>query len=702
MLQGRGTHRPPVSRSEQTPRGAIKVNGDPVIQPVGYQPPTAGRARRTRVTPLQGLLLALAVLAAAVLVFLFTARSVEFRFTPAAHRISLSGAPSFAFGGIQLLLQQRYKLSAEAVGYYPLELSLDIGPERNQSYAFDFVPLPGLVSVATDPTGANLVVDGQPFGQTPLIDLSIAAGKRQFRFTHPRYQPLATEVVVEGRQRPQSVAAELLPNWGNIEFSTEPAGAGVFVDDTDSGVVTNNVVEIPAGEHDVRLTLPGHKSHRRRILVTAREERTMPTVRLQQADGTLLVRTRPGRAGVTVDGQYHGETPVTIALQSGQDYDVQAFKGGFAPRRVRVRLISGEERAVDLDLRELTGRLIVESDPAQARLFVDGRAAGPANQTLELPVRPHRLEIKLDGYAGFSKEIKPRNGLTQELRVKLLTLEEARLAALRPEIVTAQRQRLRLFEPSPITMGASRREPGRRANETLREVALSRLFYIGVKEVTNAQFRAFASGHDSGSYEDQRLDKDDQPVVEVSWHDAALYCNWLSVQDNLPPFYSVEFSKVIGFDPRSTGYRLPAEAEWAWAARHQEGTDELLRFPWGVALPPPARHGNYADRAASHLVGRIIFGYNDNYAVAAPVGTFATNAKGLFDLGGNAAEWTHDFYRHPPTPGSGPLGPDEGEYRVIRGSSWMHGTTTDLRLSFRDYGIDGRRDVGFRIARFAE
>ena len=299
MLQGRGTHRPPVSRSEQTPRGAIKVNGDPVIHSVGYQPPTAGRARRTRVTPLQGLLLALAVLAAAVLVFLFTARSVELRFTPAAHRISLSGAPSFAFGGIQLLLQQRYKLSAEAVGYYPLELSLDIGPERNQSYAFDFVPLPGLVSVGTDPTGANLAVDGQPFGQTPLIDLSIAAGERQFQFTHPRYQPLATEVVVEGRQRPQSVAAELLPNWGNIEFSTEPAGAGIFVDDTDSGVVTNNVVEIPAGEHDVRLTLPGHKSHRAAYSLLPGKNATMPTVRLQQADGTLLVRTRPGRAGVT-------------------------------------------------------------------------------------------------------------------------------------------------------------------------------------------------------------------------------------------------------------------------------------------------------------------------------------------------------------------------------------------------------------------
>ena len=232
-------------------------------------------------------------------------------------------------------------------------------------------------------------------------------------------------------------------------------------------------------------------------------------------------------------------------------------------------------------------------------------------------------------------------------------------------------------------------------------MALQRLFYLGIKEVSNAQFKAFASGHDSGAYEDQPLNKDDQPVAMVSWHDAARYCNWLSRQENLPLFYAEEFGKVTSFNPSATGYRLPSEAEWAWAARHQEN-GELLRFPWGEALPPPNRHGNYADRSAGHLVGRIIFGYNDNYAVAAPVGTFEANAKGIFDLGGNVAEWVNDFYQHPAPENTPPLGPAAGEYHVIRGSSWMHGTTTDLRLSFRDYGADGRRDLGFRIARFAE
>ena len=72
-------------------------------------------------------------------------------------------------------------------------------------------------------------------------------------------------------------------------------------------------------------------------------------------------------------------------------------------------------------------------------------------------------------------------------------------------------------------------------------------------------------------------------------------------------------------------------------------------------------------------------------------------------MGGNVAEWVHNFYVVPSVDETVEnLGPESGEYHVIKGASWMHGTITDLRLSFRDYATDGRRDVGFRLARFAE
>ncbi len=725
------------------------MNDSPIIEAVRYQPPKGGGPKRFSINPLRAALLAAALGAAAVLAFLFAARSVELNFSPPADQVDISGGPSLALGGVHLLLVGSYEVQAQRQGHHPIRSALEVGAERNQSHSFTFVPLPGLLTISSRPAGAEVSVDGHPLATqgatagahsgehsqperpaelhaaqgatagahsgpapgadqasprttTPLTEVPVAAGQRRFRFTLARHQPKELTVNVEGREQPQRVEAELLPNWGEINYVTVPPGASILVDGQDTGLITPAVVEMLAGEHEVALTLSGHQSHRQRILVTALEERSPAPIQLRKSDASLQVRTEPAGAGVTINGQYRGESPVTASLRSGRTYRVQAFKAGFARNEASLRLKPGEARKLTLRLRQITGKVAVEAVPAEAQLYVDGALRGAANQLIELPVRPHRLEIKAPGYAGYATEIRPRRNLTQQVRVKLLTLAEARLAALRPQITSAQGHRLKLFQPSPITLGASRREPGRRANETLREVALKRMFYLGLHEISNAQFRAFAPGHDSGEYEGQALNADEQPATELSWHEAALYCNWLSAQDSLPPFYVEEFAKVTGFNPSATGYRLPTEAEWAWAARHQEGDDLLLRFPWGEALPPPSRQGNYADRSAGHLVGRIIFGYNDNYAVAAPVGAYAASLKGIFDLGGNVAEWTNDFYQHPVAADIGPLGPPGGEYHVIRGASWMHGTVTELRLSFRDYGVDGRRDLGFRIARFAE
>jgi len=88
------------------------------------------------------------------------------------------------------------------------------------------------------------------------------------------------------------------------------------------------------------------------------------------------------------------------------------------------------------------------------------------------------------------------------------------------------------------------------------------------------------------------------------------------------------------------------------------------------------------------------------------VGSFAPNSNGFFDMGGNAAEWVHDYYGSSGQIGTAmetdPLGPVQGTYHVIRGSSWAHGTITELRLSFRDYNNESRDDVGFRVARYLE
>jgi formylglycine-generating enzyme required for sulfatase activity len=101
----------------------------------------------------------------------------------------------------------------------------------------------------------------------------------------------------------------------------------------------------------------------------------------------------------------------------------------------------------------------------------------------------------------------------------------------------------------------------------------------------------------------------------------------------------------------------------------------------------------------------VLQNYNDGYPVTAPVGQFRVSPLGLYDLGGNVAEWVHDLY----TVAVGakgietdPLGPAKGQYHVLRGSSWRNASISELRFAYRDFGDRGRLDVGFRIARWVD
>jgi len=344
--------------------------------------------------------------------------------------------------------------------------------------------------------------------------------------------------------------------------------------------------------------------------------------------------------------------------------------------------------------------------PADAELFVNGELMGNANQTIDLIAASQMLEIRREGYVTYETEFVSRPGLDQKLEVSLKTLEQQRLENIKPFITNAAGQTMKLIYPSSFQMGASRREPGRQANEAIRNISLTRPFYMSLMEVSNAQFAMFDGEHSSGVVEGRTLSNNNQPVVRITWDQAARFCNWLSEQEGLPAFYTIEGDTVTGFNPESTGYRLPTEAEWAWSARVEEDPSSLLKFPWGAQMPPPANHGNYADISAGVFLGRIIANYNDSYLGTAPIGSFPPNSNGFFDMGGNVAEWVHDYYGATGQIGGredlDPLGPTDGTYHVIRGSSWAHGTLTELRLSFRDYNNEPRDDVGFRVARYLE
>src|SRR5690606_24328965 len=149
--------------------------------------------------------------------------------------------------------------------------------------------------------------------------------------------------------------------------------------------------------------------------------------------------------------------------------------------------------------------------PADAELFVNGVARGNANQAIELLAASQTLEVRREGYVPYKTTFISRPGFEQQLDVSLKSLEQERIESIKPEIV-ANNQKLKLVYPGSFTMGASRREAGRQANEVIRNVSLTKPFYLSLTEVSNEQFAAFDAQHSSGVVEGRTLSNPSQPV----------------------------------------------------------------------------------------------------------------------------------------------------------------------------------------------
>ena len=524
-----------------------------------------------------------------------------------------------------------------------------------------------------------------------LLKQNLKAGEYALRIDNPYYQ-VETFTITAARSEEVARSVALRPAQGQLEVRSTPVGAKISINDEVKGK-TPSMFTLSGGAYTVTIDHPDYKSMvDDSVEITNTHTILSRDYRLSQQDSWVRFDLTPPDGKLLLNGKLVKSAELTVA--ANRQYTAIYAKPGYQSASKNFKLLPGVKRQITITLSQEVGEVEIVSEPS-ATVLIDGRQVGFTPMTLELPTVAHEITIEKEGYRSVKQTLVPSATNRKKIDLRLKPELQARLKA---GAVTYKNQAgiiMRLFplsKPALFEMGAPRGEKGQRANEFQRKVKLTKPFYVALYETTVAQFSQYKAVPGQPK----------EPVTQVSWLEAAGFCNWLSAKEGLRPFYLLQDGRYLGADPRADGYRLPTEAEWEWLARKAKRSQQT-RFTWGndaKAIPPSA--GNLADQSTKGQLPSYIPKYSDGYAGLAPVGKFAARA-GIYDLSGNVSEWVHDVYLlSPPTPRvieKDPMSVGDGP-RMLKGSNWRSASLTELRAAYRDTAEGGRNDLGFRIARY--
>ena len=639
---------------------------------------------------------AIATIGATTLTLVFWVKAVVVEIRPEAAALkaqrTLQGS-----GWIQqdkvYLLASRAVLQITAPGFIGDNITLQRGmPERHITITLKEAP--AMIRATVKPADERIKwhINGELTDTGPQLQTTVEPGAYRLEVSHPYYQPQQSLVDVE-RGTEKVLSFELSPVQGQLNLHSSPQGASVLLDGNVIGQTPVTMMQ-QGGRHNLRVELPDFEPINDVVEITHGQPTINRSYRLNPRQASLDFTLIPPDGQLSINGKIQPITDMPIKLESGRELRISYSKAGYLTKTIKRTLKPARKENIHLQLEPEYGKVIIETTPP-SDIKINNETKGRTPQTMTLQAIPHNIHLSRPGYRPIQKTIHPGSQRVIHIDETLLTNEQAQLAESPAVARNSIGLELVLFKPdktASFQIGAHRSETGQRANEILRTIKLDKAFYISRTEITARHYSEFAPGTPASGL----------AVSNITWNEAALFCNWLSEKENLPHFYLTNGNNITGYNPQSTGYRLPSEAEWEWLARHANRRTPS-RFIWGNKATVPAGVGNLADESAKANVATYIPGYNDGHPKVAPPGSFKRDRAGLYDLLGNVSEWVHDAYAVDAKIMGGPLGPSNNTGRsghVVKGSSWRSGRLTELRSAYRQRAVGPADDRGFRVARY--
>lgn len=607
--------------------------------------------------------------------------------TPTSY-VEVTSGTAFQYGDSLYTFSIPFSFTVGANKFTPQEVTVNLATPKQIEITLE--PAPGVLKASItneDPETAwyldeTLVANGANF------DKALKPGNYELRVESDFAQPEQRNIEILAAED-MVLVVEAKDVEGSINISSVPVGAQLTISTETDTMLTPYRTSAKGGEYTVSVQHKGYKSIEDSIRITHGNANITRNYILEPEDVFVQFTAQPSDGLLLVNGKQAelGE----LVLAANATHSITYSKDGYYPFTQTVNLAPGESKNIAANLQQELGELIVKTQNDVA-IFIDGKHVGFGSYTNKLQTIPHQFELKKKGYRTYSGTIVTKSNVTTKIEHKLLTEFEARRAEGRPLFINTIGINTLPFRMTEFTMGSAPNEKGRRRNEHQIKVDFSRPVLVATHEITEAQYAKFSPSSASSN----------KPAVNMSWQQAALYCNWLSKNEGLPAFYQEVNGQVVGSNPNSNGYRLLTEAEWEWLAKRAKRATSTV-YPWGNSERILQNTGNFADESAAGTHFPTLKRYNDKFVNSAPVGSFRQERSKLYDLAGNVSEWVHDRYTNqPPTQDTKTdyLGPTRGNSHVFKGGNFKSGKLSQLRVAYKETTEGGKDTIGFRIARY--
>ncbi len=526
----------------------------------------------------------------------------------------------------------------------------------------------------------SMVFGDLVIGFSDTFNLTVSAKnyeKKTFLFSH-------SNKVSTINLKKQNIALEL-------KFNPKVKKEKLKIYINEKQVLVNEKIFLVPGEYNLKILSEEFLKFEKKFNLGSKDTFKEFLVELKKKDENIAkfeIKTTPRAAQIFIDGEFAGDSPVSINLDKISQR-IEIAKIGYES------VIFPLEKIKDLSLLEVNlnpelGEVEFLSEP-KAEVFINKKYIGVTPINLKLQTIKQDYELIRENYRSIKGSITPNSARKLKISRSLLTEKEALIEEARKSLKNSIGISFELFSPINVVVGSYPDEIRRKRNETIKKVQLSRHFIVSKFLITESQF-FLSKGSGSGSKE--------LPIRNVSWEEAAAFCNWLSKKEGYKPFYLFKENGSYELNVNSTGYRLLTEAEWEYVAR---GSARKI-YPWGNEQEISEAVGNFADESLNGEVNFYIKNYYDDYKERSPIDAFLPNEKGLHDLGGNLSEWVTDFYSEDLISSKevlkNYLGPEFGNSHVVKGSNYLSSSYHELGYSFRNNGEVASDVVGFRIARW--